>query len=124
MATLRSANDQVSAVITENRAATGAVTDYLTETLATVESVAAISEETAASTQEVCATTQQVSVQTGEVSRAATALEAIARELQGSTAIFKTSVEAEAEPAHTIGMPGPQQIPPGRRPVVEEWLSA
>ena len=124
MATLRSANDQVSAVITENRAATGAVTDYLTETLATVESVAAISEETAASTQEVCATTQQVSVQTGEVSRAATALEAIARELQGSTAIFKTSVEAEAEPAHTIGMPGPQQIPPGRRPVVEERLSA
>ena len=99
MATLRSANDQVSAVITENRAATGVVTDCVTETLSTVENVAAISEETAASTEEVCATTQQVSVQTGEVSRAATALEAIARELQGSMAIFKTSVDGEVAPA-------------------------
>ena len=124
MATLRSANDQVSAVITENRVATGVATDCVTETLSTVENVAAISEETAASTEEVCATTQQVSVQTAEVSRAATALEAIARELQGSTAIFKTSVDGEVAPAQISAKLGKRPAQPGRRQVEEERLSA
>jgi methyl-accepting chemotaxis protein len=124
MVTLRNAIDQVSAVITENRAATGAVTECLAETLETVESVAAITEETAASSQEVCATTQQVSDQTLEVSRAATSLEAIARELQGSTAIFKTSSDTDAGSAQAIAKPEPPPITLGRGSVAEERLSA
>jgi methyl-accepting chemotaxis protein len=124
MATLRTANDQVSAVITENRAATGAVTEYLTDTLSTVENVAAISQENAVSTEEVCATTQRVSLQTDEVSRAATALELIARELQGSTAIFKTSVETADPPTQKDGRSRKQPVRLGRGPVEEERLSA
>jgi methyl-accepting chemotaxis protein len=123
-AILRGATDQVSAVITDNRATTQAVTEFLAETLETVESVAAISQETAASTEEVCAVTQQVSDQTDEVSRAAGALEAIARELQGSTAIFKTGEGTEVGTVTAVGRPSPL---PGRaqsgRPA-EERLSA
>ena len=89
MGRLNMSIERVSAVIEENYASTLDIEQHANETLEIIEAVAAMSRENSASAEEISSSTEQVSAQVSEISHSAVLLDAIASELQASTARFK-----------------------------------